>query len=740
MSDEVATTEAPKEYQWYNDPYLRDTKAPVQLLGAAMLVNPLADHTSSQRLMMFSNHLPQAQMIHGCEQPRVFTGYESVLGDYEFNTTERDQDIQIREVIPRFAVVNSTRVIKENPYHIIVYRGDSDNKVGYFTLDKYTMRSEGFGYKNVWFTEGVNQLHKGNYIPKELKLCTSPAHKGNMYMQGTNLRVAYMSLPEVTEDAFIISESAAKKFETETYGEISFKILPNQIPLDLYGDEDEYRFMPDMSEKVREDGILCALRTPTPTSIIYDMAPENFRTVQHLHDMVIYAPPGAEIVDIDVVVNRACSSKIKTPKEVFAQVEKYRDAINRSNLRIWEAYQDAVQEGLEVTPAFNNLVTRAVGSLLIDNVRIPGFNRRSNVSAVRRKEQIEFIYITVVYRHNHKCTNGLKLANRYGGKGVIAGIVPDDKMAIDEEGIRAEVCIDPISVFNRMNPAAWFEQFFNRGSELIQRRVKEMIETAPVGHKPWAQAYQLVIEYITDVHENWGKLVDENNKGDKRAFVEEVIRDGIYLQITPFQKGIDQHLVLKLAEKYNIRKSPVTYINQDMFGNDVKSTTKYPVMVGQEYFYLLYKMPHVRCPGIGYVNQYHTPIRANNTTKIQYPFSQTPLRLGEDEIRNLTTVSGPNTAAHILGAYANSSNAVECMANHLLFDKSPSQLQEIEVSVPDIIRSNSIIGVTKHIFSCIGIDITPQPEDIAPILQNQASIVGENTEEEDGGTTEDNED
>ena len=313
-------------------------------------------------------------------------------------------------------------------------------------------------------------------------------------------------------------------------------------------------------------------------------------------------------------------------------------------------------------------------------------------------------------------------------------------MAKDEEGMVAEVVIDPISVFNRMNPSQWIEQFFNRGSELVQMRVKEMIESAPVGHKPWAQAYQYIIEYITDVHENWGKLVDGNNKGDKRAFVEEVIRDGIYLQITPFQKGIDQNLILKLAEKYNIRKSPVTYTIKDIHGNDQVVTTTYPVMIGQEYFYLLYKMPHVRCPGIGYVNQYHTPIRASNMTKIQYPFSQTPIRLGEDEIRNITAVAGPNTAAHILGAYANSAPAVECMANHLLFDESPSQLQEIEVSVPEIIKTNSIVGVTKHIFSCMGIDITPTPDKLQTILADQAEIVGSNVESEEDAAASDKDD
>lgn len=410
-------TDTPKETrenQWYNDPYLRDTKAPVQLLGTAMLVNPFADHSSSQRLMMFSNHLTQAQLIRGCEHPRIFTGYETVFGQYEFNPTERDQDIQIREVIPKYQVNTGADHISDNPSFFIIYRGDSDNKVGYFTLDNYILRSEGFGYRSKWIETAVDQLNRGNFIPKELKLSTSPAHNGNMYMQGTNLNVAYMSLPQNTEDAFIISKRAAEKLTSDVFGKISFKILPDQIPIDLYGDEDEYKFMPDIAEHVNPDGILCAMRSPTSNSIIYDMAPANLRRVQYLHDTVIYAPPGAEIIDIDITVNRNC--KIKTPKEIFSQVEKYRSAVNQCHLQIWNAYLQACNEGLAVTPAFNNLVTRALGNLLIDNVRIPKFSRRTKVSAVRRKEPIEFIYITVTYRQKNVCRNGEKLAGRYGNE------------------------------------------------------------------------------------------------------------------------------------------------------------------------------------------------------------------------------------------------------------------------------------------------------------------------------------
>ena len=402
---------APKKVSRYvPEPYLENTKAPVQLLGLAPLLSPFADHTSSQRGMMFSNHLPQAQCLAGGEMPKVMTGYEPLLGEYEYSPTERDCGIQVLETIPKFIVNSGMYPIRMNPSYTVIYRRESDEKVGYFHLDKWTYRSDGYGYQNVWMN--THLLNKGNYIPKEVKLCTSPIHQGHGYGLGTNLKCAYMAIPQVTEDAVVISESAAKKLATKGVSKLSFKILPNQLPLNLYGNEEEYKFMPDIGEYVHSDGILCALRTPTADSIILDMSPENLTQIQHLHDTTFYAPAGAEIVDIDVHINRKC--KIKTPKEIFTQVEKYKSAVNEYYLRIWEAYQKISREGRGVTPEFNTLVTTALSHLLADNVRIPGYPKRADMTLYRKKEPIEFIHITVTYAWTKEIRLGGKISGRFG--------------------------------------------------------------------------------------------------------------------------------------------------------------------------------------------------------------------------------------------------------------------------------------------------------------------------------------
>lgn len=400
--------------------YLNNIIAPIELLGLAPGVNPLYNHISSQREMMLSAQLVQTICIRDAQPPLLFSGLEGRIGSYERDMTSRDQDIEVLAVIPKYSNSISTQGSKNiTPYHTVIYRGDSDNRIGYFNYEQFTLRTDGYGYPNKLI--GWNRLITGNVIFKDEKLITSPLHDGSKYMQGTNLNVAFMDIPHTTEDAFVISESAAKRLTGYGYSTISFKIDPDIIPLNLYGnDDDEYKFIPDIGERVHDNGILCAFRIPTELSAIYDTAPDNLSTYQPLHDKVIYAPPGAEIVDIDIVVNRTCKSKI--PEHIFSQVKKYRDLINEYNYRVIKCYQKAKSEGRDITDSFNTLVTKCMESLVLDGLDVPSDDPRQNFinksraklkfKPYRRREEIKFIYVTVTYKYDHVVHRGFKITNR----------------------------------------------------------------------------------------------------------------------------------------------------------------------------------------------------------------------------------------------------------------------------------------------------------------------------------------
>ena len=61
-------------------------------------------------------------------------------------------------------------------------------------------------------------------------------------------------------------------------------------------------------------------------------------------------------------------------------------------------------------------------------------------------------------------------------------------------------------------------------------------------------------------------------------------------------------------------------------GTKIRVTSKDPMMIGYEYWYLLYKVPHMRCPGVGFVNQFGTPVKPSSGAKVQYPFARVPIR------------------------------------------------------------------------------------------------------------------
>lgn len=688
--------------------YLSNTTAPPELLGASSLMNPTCAQMSAQRGLMCASHLPQAQIIHGCEHPRVFTGFESMIGEYEFDTTERNQDIQIVEIIPRFVVNNGANPLKDNPYFTIIYRGCDDNKIGYFNYEKFTMTGDNYGYKNKLLN--INQLNKGNFIPKQMKLCTSPAHDGNKYMLGTNLNTAFISLPQLTEDAFVITESAAKKLASDGYTQISFKILPNQIPRDLYGDGEEYKFFPDIGEYVREDGVVCALMTPTADSFISDIYKGNISKIQYLHDTLFYAPKGSQVVDVNIWINRKC--KVKSSKDMFTQAQKYRDHINSYNLKVWEAYQESVRKGYEVTHEFNQLVTDCLNSLLADNVRIPGFNKKADMTLVKKKEAIKYMYVTLTFRYPHEISLGSKLSGLWGNKGTLSAIIPDEDAPVDDNGCRAEILVDSTTVFNRMNFGQWYTQFFNRGGVLITQRIQQSIAN---GDTDYNKHYEYLTGYLRDINFKWADELDKlhSDTYSRKSLIEETIKQGgPYIQLSPFTKGIDQYLIKRLTEKYNIGKTPVEFNMVDKRGHKKHIRTKRPVMIAPNYWFSLYIIPHVRTSGLGYVSQYYSPVRAGSLAKLQSPISQTPIRIGEDEIRNIVMVSGSETAARILGMYANSREGLNKLGEYLMFSPSPSKLHRIDIENSELEKTNNIIGVAKHIFACTGCNITPTEEQV----------------------------
>lgn len=669
-----------------------------ELLGLQGLLGPYIQYCSSQRTMMMSGNLAQALVIDGCEPPRISTGYEPIFGKYEFDNASRDQDAIIIAIIPKFKMTQWNADSTTIPTHTVVYIGQDDNKVHYVDISNYTMLHDGFGYMNT--PCNTHNLTVNNFIPKDMKFMTSPNHKGEYYCMGVNANVVFMSEWGVTEDAFIISESLANAGQNTAICQLKLNIGEDDVPLNLYGDDTFYKAFPDIGETVRDDGVLVALRGRNKTTFVSDMTNEALQNIEYLHDKEHKAPPGATVIDVDVYVNFDALRNLRGKESVYSQFMKYREQHGYYWQAVIDVCEKCREEGYELSSEFNTLVTRCIG------MAAPRKYVGRRLQLIDKREPVEFISVVITYGYKRGITLGSKLTGREGGKGVVSAIWPDKYMPVDDFGNRADVIITPASVINRMNPSQFYEQFFNRCSDEVVKKVQRMSD--------WREAYEYIMQYIADYREAYAMKIKSMlvTDDDKREFVEDCKKDGIYL-VSAFTKNFTEEFIINMAEKYGVETSPINYIVKDKNGVEKHIRTVSKGLIGSKYLLLLGKIPSAMIHSVemAYVSQFETPIKPTNKyVKSQSSIGQTPQRFGEDEICMLNMSLGGEIVARLMCTSSASSDLVKREAFQLLTCDHPSQIPLFEFTTQQAIDENKNVSIFSHLMGAIGFDVRPELE------------------------------
>lgn len=690
---------------------LEDTTATVRLLGEEALLVPFPQFTSAQRMSMSAQHIVHSLPPNSAEHPYIYTGYESVFGEYDFNSTKRDQDILILDIIPKYPENRGLHPLKSNPLITVVYVGMNDNSISYFNMEKYGNCTDGYGYRNNWMNTQLLQI--GSMVPKEVPFCKSTSHIGDHgYGMGVNANVAFMTVPEVNNDAVMISDRLASKFTTTAVSSVNVDIDINQLPLNLYGDGSEHKFIPDIGEYVREDGIICGFRNPTDSTLVSDMLTLNIPYPPY--DELYYAPPGAEIIDVEFYVGPS-RGKIRTDALLFAQVDKYLIPRYEYWARVIKAYENAKAKyansgigGVNISPEFNTLVTKAMAMLMSSGKKVNGVNRRPDMKLTCGKEPIEFIRFKITYVYDRQLQVAYKLTDRVGTKGVVTSIRPLSEMPTDDFGYAADICVNPYAMPNRMSPSQVYEADINRISMFVQRQAIE------VGNTQGPEAcVEYVLDYIKELNPKYEELVCRDklrrNPSSYLTYLESQEQKhelGIFLQIPGFLKHITHTKVLELRNKYNVQTTPVTFYTTGKNGQREPKRTKSNVSIGSKYMYVLYNIPLVKAPGVGHVNQFKIPVKPNPKSKCMSPIGLTPLRIGEDEGRIMTMCAGSGPVSRLMGIHANSFEAVTRTCETLLSCENPSKIQRIDISDEEIRRTNNVVGVAEHLMATMGIDMS----------------------------------
>lgn len=653
-------------------------------VGITGLLCPGICNISAGRLELFAKNIGQTRVPNKPELPDMFSGFESVFGDYTFNSARRENEIKVIAVIDKYAMQISSIRAGSNPMRTVIYRDLKTGEVSYFDVRRFTCLTNDYGYENIM----RHNIQAGDVIPPETEIYSSPAKDGDTYMLGVNANVAFTTILETTEDCFAMSESLAKRLSPKSIETKSITTSVKRYPLNLYGNDEQYKIFPDIGETVNPNGILCAFRPVRKFSAMSDLMPHKLTEINHLFDQKVYAHPGAKVVDIEVYLDH----RGELPERVYEQVRIYHEARLSYWREIVKVYDQV--KTLPISMKFNTLVTRAMGRLLAAKQGIPNIGKRPKVTLVDGFNPVT-LRIDITLMHQVIVNKGHKSAGRDGAKGVVI-VVPDEEMPIDEQGFRADICIDPVSVLKRTNVIQLYEQYINR---VLKWQAMNLDQYGSVEDQ-----FRRVVELLNDINPEYAKIIKQEHTTvrQKEQYIAECKADTIKICIPPSMDNLTKDMILKLEEKYKTPISPIEFtINTSTGKKRVKSKT--PVCIGSKYVYLLSKYPKPLAPGYGFVNKCHMPVGSKD--KHGSPLGTTPIRFGESESRIFAATLDIKTALRFKCLYSGSRIGPKLMVEALMSSPNPSKLDHVNVTTEVLYDDSPSIRIAHHMLNTCGLDV-----------------------------------
>ncbi len=548
-------------------------------------------YNSGSRLVLFNSQKQQAVIPCKPEIPRWYTGYEYAFGKYSDAKIQARSNYDIIDMIPKFPWL---------PRHIytLVLR---DRMTGIYDAMEVT--------HNINYSETHGQVTKptevdmrgqggtigvGEYIRKPVTIDDD----GN-YRYGINAKVAQISLSEVEEDGFMISDEFAEKTKIMQMDEQSMLINNNTLLTNLYGDTNDYKSFPDILEDVK-DNILCAERQLNIAYASSEMTNKSL-TTRLQSDTIVHGY--GKVLDINVFVNNEAELSENFSRN---QLTKYWVACKMYNQTIARVLNGIIRvKSNNVTFRLRMMHGRAVDFI---NPKM-----RFNFNG-----DIEFAYVKILYGRETSLSDGYKLTDRHGSKGVVCHIVPKDFMPRDMWGNVADIVQNAPSVIGRENTAQMYEQELNFISFHVR---KQMVEAADQGI---AKQFAIMREFMSIVSEDQcaelEKFWKSMNDLDKQEYILNVIAEGLYIRQGPFDDCVTLEKMDELYTRFGVRPERVR-IKKEFLKH------------GMSDIYITEKKQN---------NLKNYAFEVNKHGEIEVPLGVTKNEVGKDEL-NIPGYSGGNT-------------------------------------------------------------------------------------------------
>ena len=413
-----------------------------ELLGLHSL-NPFIPTVSSARGYMLSNMFSQIITVKNGDEKIIQSGLEQQFGDNTFSKKLK-HDSRILSVIKRYNGVDVNQVNYTTGL-LVLFEDLVTNEIDYIEVPNYFSLHQYFGFEYVWNNDILNNLTKNTVLKADTVLADSPTVTTNKgYKYGFNANVALMTIPEVSEDPVIISERFSKKMEYDIFERIVVEFGTDDFPLNIYGDDDNYKAFPEIGERINEHSVVMALREKDTEMSGALFSRRDLQSFNPMFDKAFYVKkPGGIVHDIKVIHSP------KHKKDSFLGsiegVMKYANSLKQYYSDIVESFERIEREKqmqnrgtvLKVSPKLHRLLLDAYVMVNPDNKK---------VKYTHRNEPLDIYRIEFVIKHTIQPKVGAKITNLAGGKGIIAEVRETSKMPKDPlTGEYADIVMDPTS-------------------------------------------------------------------------------------------------------------------------------------------------------------------------------------------------------------------------------------------------------------------------------------------------------
>lgn len=538
------------------------------------------------------------------EKAIIETGYEIRFGDYSSSITRADANFEVVAKISKFS-------FSPQHHYWLILKDEKNKRLDVQERISYHYITESYGY--LYNNEYLDNIEVGAYIPKGTIVQKSLAFdEYNNRKDGANFNVVYMALDDNMEDSIIFSDEAAGRLTSPLVKPVQIMINDNNIPLNIYGDDQTYKIIPDIGEDIK-DTILIALRKEKKDEAYYTQSIDRLRQVM-MSDEIKQIK--GKVIDIDIF----CNNPEILDSYYYGQLKMYHNELMRMSTEFVKTLMPYESAGYKFTYDLQKLYGVA--------------KRVANNDKYIEKRTFSNIILNITVLEELKMNPGDKSSNRYGGKGIVSQIWPKKYMPRYKTPLGnyeyADVIFNSSTMINRENVGQTFELSLNHiSSEIIYKIQKDKI--------PLKKAYQMIYDFIElcspEQAAYMQDMVSRMSDEELAFFVESIINSGnIHLSMRPIT---DTMTIDKIAEIY--RKFPWIEQNQiEIAINDSEGNIRYiparrRMVMGKQYIFRLKQFAEEKFSATSLsatnIRNENTKSKAKKDSRVLYP--NTPIRFGK---------------------------------------------------------------------------------------------------------------